>query len=76
MAKYAIFGDNRAVYVGASFEQVCFWHSEDLLKDVRHDYLYNIEEIDDEKEKALKQAAADGYIFLYYPKITPEKYYK
>ena len=63
--KYALFADNKAVYIG-TWQQLKTWRENDMLRDVRHDYLYNIEKLDGEKEKALKEAAADGYIFLYY----------
>lgn len=76
MKKYAIFADDRIVYIGSSADQVSFWLSEDLLQGVDHRFLYEWREIDEEEEKELKESAAEGRIFLYYPKITPENYYK
>lgn len=75
--KAVIWGDNKAVYVAPNSKTARFWLAEDLLQNCDHRFYYCIEEIDDEKEKALKKRAADGYIFLYYPKIAPEKrFYK
>lgn len=76
MKKYALFADNRIVYIGSSEKQVRFWLAEDLLRGVDHRFLYEWREINEAEEKALKEEASEGRIFLYYPKITPEKYYQ
>ena len=72
MKKAAIYADDNVVYIAPNEKTAIFWLSEDLLQHCDHRFLYCIENIDDEKEKALKARAADGYIFLYYPNIAPE----
>ena len=73
MKKAAIFADNRAVYIAPNEKTALYWLHNDLLKECRAGYLYDVEEIDDEQEKALKEKDAAGYIFLMYPRIIREQ---
>lgn len=75
MKKYVIYGDNNYVYIG-SLQQIKFWREEDLLQNIDHRSSYIIEALDDKKEAMLKEEAAGGYIKLFYPRITREKYYQ
>ena len=73
MKKAAIYADNKAVYIAPSEKTALYWLHNDLLKECCAGYVYDVEEITDEEEKALKEKDAAGYIFLYYPRIIREK---
>ena len=65
--KIAIYADNKTVYIAPSLKAATAWRANDWLEECRHDYFYNMEGITEAQEKALQEAAANGYIFLYYP---------
>lgn len=73
MKKAAIYADNKAVYIAPSEKTALYWLHNDLLKECRAGYVYDVEEITDDEERALKEKATAGYIFLYYPRIIREK---
>lgn len=73
MKKAAIYAENKAVYIAPNEKTALYWLHNDLLKECRPGYIYAVEEITDDEEKALKEKDAAGYIFLYYPRIIREK---